>query len=256
MWNIEKKGVAHPLFFIAATMADKSQSHKRKASSHKTKAKKASSGAQGSNLQPEKCCKVTVTSEEEDNTLYSDSIIIKVDKDGNEKGSNTSSEAETSEVELGECSQRFWALINYSIVDRLKKDWMSLIYAFFDAPTIEYIKKRRCHVFACFAKGCKQKLHCFLDTKDSSSTSNMRKHVHKCWGEETVKLADSAKGAAEVQDKLIGGILWDGSIMMAFEHKEKGQVTYSHCQHTKIVSYTHLLVFCLHFKLTCPVHIS
>jgi stalled ribosome alternative rescue factor ArfA len=48
-----------------------------------------------------------------------------------------------------------------------------------------------------------------------------------------VKLADTAKGPGEVRDKITGAILRDGSITAAFERKAKGQVTYSHRQHTK-----------------------
>jgi uncharacterized DUF497 family protein len=61
----------------------------------------------------------------------------------------------------------------------------------------------------------------------------MHRHVKKCWGDETVKLADTAKSPQEVRDKIAGAILQDGSVTAAFEQKGKEKVTYSHRQHTK-----------------------
>ena len=117
--------------------------------------------------------------------------------------------------------------------ERLKKKWTSPIYGFFrPEPRIEYKDGRRCHVFLCMAKGCDVGIRRFLDQKDAS-TSNLRKHAKTCWGEETIKLANTAKAPTEVRDKIAGAILRDGSIMAAFERKGKEKVTYSHRQHTK-----------------------
>jgi len=41
----------------------------------------------------------------------------------------------------------------------------------------------------------------YLDKKDANSTSNMRKHARKCWGDDVVKAADNAKTADEVREK-------------------------------------------------------
>jgi uncharacterized DUF497 family protein len=71
-----------------------------------------------------------------------------------------------------------------------------------------------------------------LDQKDSS-TSNLRRHAKKCWGADTLTLADTAKGPEEVRDKITGAILKDSSVTVAFERKGKDKVTYSHRQHTK-----------------------
>lgn len=59
----------------------------------------------------------------------------------------------------------------------------------------------------------------------------MRKHAKKCWGVETVNIADDAKNAAEVRTKVVESILRSGSITTAFERK--GKVTYSNRQATK-----------------------
>jgi hypothetical protein len=58
----------------------------------------------------------------------------------------------------------------------------------------------------------------------------MRKHAKKCWGAETVELADKAKNAAEVRVTAVKGILDPQSITVAFERKGKGKVTFSHRQ--------------------------
>lgn len=123
--------------------------------------------------------------------------------------------------------------VNTKETERLKKKWESPIYGFFGPePRIEYKDSRRCHVFMCAAKGCDVGIRRFLDQKDSA-TSNLRKHARKCWGEETVCLADTAKGPVEVRDKIAGAILKTGSITAAFERKGKEKVTYAHRQHTK-----------------------
>ncbi|KAG2120467.1 uncharacterized protein F5147DRAFT_741496 [Suillus discolor] len=88
------------------------------------------------------------------------------------------------------------------------------------------------HQFKCCARGCKTTIRRFLDKKDARSTGNMRKHVKSCWGDEVLQSADQAKDAQEVRTKIVGSILWNGSITTSFERKGKGKVTYSHRQHT------------------------
>ena len=119
-------------------------------------------------------------------------------------------------------------------VEWLQKDWTAPVYAFFDpTPIIHIDGDRRTHEFKCSARGCKAKIRRCLNTKDARSTGNMRKHVKKCWGEDILRTADEAKNAAEVRTHVVGGILQNGSITAAFEQKGKGQVTYSHRQHTR-----------------------
>lgn len=76
----------------------------------------------------------------------------------------------------------------------------------------------------------------YLDKKDANSTSNMRKHARKCWGDDVVKAADNAKTADEVREITIRGALNAQSLKAAFERTGKGKVTYSHRQHTKTES--------------------
>ncbi|TFY76906.1 hypothetical protein EWM64_g7107 [Hericium alpestre] len=68
--------------------------------------------------------------------------------------------------------------------------WTSPMYAFFDrVPTIDYVKDRKCHIFKCSVKGCRQTIRHYLDTGDAQSTGNMHKHVKKCWGEDVLYAA-------------------------------------------------------------------
>ncbi|KAJ8582888.1 hypothetical protein M405DRAFT_749564, partial [Rhizopogon salebrosus TDB-379] len=115
------------------------------------------------------------------------------------------------------------------ISERLKRDWTSPVYAFYHPnPDIEYVNSRRCHVFKCAAKGCKQRICRFLDTGDAKSTGNLRKHVKVCWGEHALEAACETKNATEAQAVVIQSILETGSIKTSFERKGKGKVTYSH----------------------------
>ena len=104
---------------------------------------------------------------------------------------------------------------------------------------IEFVDERRCHTFHCAAKSCMGRscdVRRYLDKKDANSTSNMRKHARKCWGDDVVKAADNAKTADEVREITIRGALNAQSLKAAFERTGKGKVTYSHRQHTKTES--------------------
>ncbi|KAK6974469.1 hypothetical protein R3P38DRAFT_2584231, partial [Favolaschia claudopus] len=70
------------------------------------------------------------------------------------------------------------------------KAWTSTIYAFFDGEVgIEYRNGKTHHVFTCAARGCAHKIFRNQSTQDRNSTTNLRKHALKCWGEENVKAA-------------------------------------------------------------------
>jgi hypothetical protein len=73
-------------------------------------------------------------------------------------------------------------------------------------------------------------VHHYLDTSDSKSTGNLRKHARACWGVETVAAADETRNLGAAFDALKK--VKDGSITEAFERVGKGKVTYSHRQHT------------------------
>jgi hypothetical protein len=108
--------------------------------------------------------------------------------------------------------------------------------------TVEYVSGRRCHIFQCSAKNCKgsgqggRGVRRFLDKGDARSTSNLRKHARKCWGDDVVTAADNARNADEVRATKEKANLNPNSITAAFEWNGMGKVTYSHRQHTKTES--------------------
>ena len=64
------------------------------------------------------------------------------------------------------------------------RTWDSPIYGFYEPiPEIEEVGGRRCHVFICAAAGCRHRVRRYLDTHDKRSTSNLRTHSKKCWGD-------------------------------------------------------------------------
>jgi hypothetical protein len=139
----------------------------------------------------------------------------------------------------------------YEMVERLSKDWNSPVYVFFKpTATVEYVNQRRVHVFECAAKCCKGRGNgryvCrYLDKTDAKSTSNLRKHAKVCWGEEAVAAADATKDVRAAREALTGEKKNDGSITAVFDRIAKGNVTYSHRQHTKTES---RYVFIIHLS--------
>jgi hypothetical protein len=71
-----------------------------------------------------------------------------------------------------------------------------------------------------------------LDKGDAKSTSGLCRHATKCWGAETVKLADGTKDLEAAHAVLLKMKLHDGTITAEFERIGRGKVTYLHCQHT------------------------
>jgi hypothetical protein len=120
-----------------------------------------------------------------------------------------------------------------NLLGDMQKTWTSPIYGFFKpVQAIKYVGKRPFVEFVCAAKTCKkgQKVRRFLDTKDRASTSNLKCHAERCWGDETVgnSLTSDVNG---VRKGL--GLKKDGSIPAAFEAKGKGVVSFSQTPHTK-----------------------
>src|SRR5882724_4935620 len=73
----------------------------------------------------------------------------------------------------------------------------------------------------------------FLNTKDSTSTSNLRKHAESCWGKDALEVGMAAGTAKDAHESVVKEIKGSGSITAAFKRKGKGKVTFSHHQHTK-----------------------
>lgn len=145
-------------------------------------------------------------------------------------------EPEDAEAELGEYFGRMEISRTLTAAsERLSKEWNASAYAFFRPEvSIGYKDGRRMHIFHCLKHGCKrpQGLNRFLDTGDSTSTGNLRKHIVACWGAEALKAAD---GTASLPDARTGveALMRNGSIPSAFKRIQKnGAMSYSTRQHT------------------------
>lgn len=175
---------------------------------------------------------------------------VEPDEDDDEDDEDDESEPEvTKPVETAE-AQRSESNIKVGIItkphlilpiERLSKEWVSPIYAFFHpTPYIVSVDGRRVHEFKCSATNCKGRgknprvVRRYLDTSDRNSTGNLRKHARQCWGEEILLGADSCGDIASTREALSKAKkLKDGSITTSFERKGKGKVTFSHRQHDK-----------------------
>jgi hypothetical protein len=150
---------------------------------------------------------------------------------------------ETPKEELGEHLDT--AQVDENLIKmtaQLVKGWSSLIYAFFrPLPMIQIINGRHCHIFACARKACRYACRRFLDTRDTNSTGNLRKHVKSCWGEEALAAAEDATSVDDAREWVVKGLNQSGSITASFERKGKGTVTYSNRQHTAAEMRTELV---------------
>ncbi|KAF4612580.1 hypothetical protein D9613_012727 [Agrocybe pediades] len=72
----------------------------------------------------------------------------------------------------------------------------------------------------------------FLDKGDAKSTSNLKHHAIRCWGETLVEQAMKTANVESIREGLKDAKLVDGSITVVFKRNGKGKITYSHRQHT------------------------
>ncbi|KIL57330.1 hypothetical protein M378DRAFT_16332 [Amanita muscaria Koide BX008] len=118
---------------------------------------------------------------------------------------------------------------------RMMKGFNAPVYGFYEPiPAIVKVNGRRCHVFACAAVGCGQKIKRYLDKNDKCSTSNLRSHSKKCWGEEAFEKAHEVKDLAKIRE-VVGRAKNspNGNVAAMFACSEgKGIVSYMHRQHT------------------------
>ncbi|GBE88187.1 hypothetical protein SCP_1300010, partial [Sparassis crispa] len=120
---------------------------------------------------------------------------------------------------------------------RLQASWRSPVYSFFKLAevSIDYDDEgRKYHFFPCAARQCKNKykgVRHYQDSKDKSSTSNLKTHATKCFG--------TAAVAAAIQGKSDTGK--DGSIFAAFARRGQRPVTVSHRNHSNAEVWAHLV---------------
>jgi hypothetical protein len=122
---------------------------------------------------------------------------------------------------------RVYIFLQLFVAEVLKKSWRSPIYSFFksDGVSVQYHDGRLCHFFPCAALKCKTAaggVRRFQDSKDRSSTANLKQHAIRCFGEEAVNNAIGGKAA----------IPPSASIFSLFAHQGQQPVQYSHRAHT------------------------
>lgn len=117
----------------------------------------------------------------------------------------------------------------------MMNSWDSPVYGLYEPiPSIEEVDGHRCHVFKCAAVGCNHKIRRYLDTNDKGSTSNLRTHAKKCWGDEALAKVYDVKDLKKVRE-VVGKLknAPNSNITSMFSNLEgKGVVTYMHRQHT------------------------
>jgi hypothetical protein len=109
----------------------------------------------------------------------------------------------------------------------LQQKWKSAIYSFYH-PTVwmgEETNRQKFLILTCWKSHCTKTVKWYLDGRDKSSTSNLKKHSESCFGETVVKEAL----AGDLPDANTKGR--DRDIASAF--KQSGKVSYSIHVHTK-----------------------
>lgn len=149
-----------------------------------------------------------------------------------ETASNPNAAPEDDEAKLGQdhsCKCKYQLIC---IVERLRRDWRSPIYAFYEPlPEIGYEKKRPYHEFICAKKGCGKRIRRYLDKGDAGSTGNLGKHVRHCWKNNVVQSALEAENLDDAREIVAGHR--DGVLTSHFERIGKGKATYSSTPPTK-----------------------
>ena len=139
--------------------------------------------------------------------------------------------AKDPQAELGTifCYTQFSAHVK-KYTDRLYKTYKSPIYVFFLPPVYQTESKKVFHVFECAAKDCRcssRMVKRNIKTANATSTSNLRSHAVRCWGEDVVKLAMNVKSIHDAREILKDrGNLRNSSIHAAFQKAGKQDVTY------------------------------
>lgn len=82
-------------------------------------------------------------------------------------------------------------------------------------------------------RGCKVSIKRWLHKKDRNSTSNLCKHVRKCFGDEALDCVDEVGSASKAHNG-VQAYVRSGDLLVSFTHTaSKGKVTYSVRQHTR-----------------------
>ena len=128
-----------------------------------------------------------------------------------------------------------------SASEELQEHSCSPIYTFFKSDVVFQVHDGRpSHFFPCAAPKCKVHaggVRCYQDSKDKSSTANLKHHALRCFGADVVNAAIAGKEHANR----------NRGIFKFFARQGKQPVKYSHCVHTNPeVWYVFLYVILIH----------
>jgi hypothetical protein len=89
------------------------------------------------------------------------------------------------------------SILIISTLEELQEHWRSPIYAFFKPDVVfQYHDDRPSHFFTCAAPKCKVRaggVRRYQDSKDKSSTANLKHHALRCFGEDAVNAVIAGK---------------------------------------------------------------
>ena len=119
----------------------------------------------------------------------------------NGQGDGDSSEPKVELTPQEALSMSFITILSSILIistsEALQEHWHSPIYTFFKPNIVfQYHDGRPCHFFTCTAPKCKVcagGVHQYQDSKDKSSTANLKHHVLRCFGEDVVNAAIARK---------------------------------------------------------------
>ena len=148
----------------------------------------------------------------------------------NGQGDSGRSELEVELTPQEELSKSFItissSILIISTLVVLQEDWCLPIYTFFKPDVVfQHCDGRPSHFFTCAAPKCKVRaggVHCYQDSKDRSSTANLKHHTLCCFGEDVVNAVIAGKEHTN----------HNHGILALFTCKGKQPVRYSYCVHT------------------------
>jgi len=148
--------------------------------------------------------------------------------DGHSNGDRTKPEVKLTPQE--ELSMPFIIILSFILIksmsEALQEHWRSPIYTFFKPDIVfQYHEGRPSHFFPCAAPKCKVRaggIRRYQDSKDKSSTANLKHHTLCCFGEDAVNAAIAGNKHTNHHH----------GILALFTRQGKQPVKYSHRVHT------------------------
>jgi len=161
------------------------------------------------------------------------SVTIIINDDSTKSSPASANPDNSSEVEVADADPEkelgkscFCSFLSPLLITSIRTPEENLVLANIQPDvSVQYHNGRLAHFFPCAALKSKTKaggIRCFQDSKDKSSTANLKHHAINCFGAEAVD--NTIKGKA--------GVAQSASIFSLFAHQGQQPVRYSHCTHT------------------------